>query len=117
MADGRFAGFQRSMSLIKAMASGEAVGISVDREVGENWGNLKFIAAANLNPSDHSFLSGVPMTEQILKISSISELPGKSGRNVYNSAMMHPTAHMSIGAEYMVERRRTSGALYQRVDT
>ena len=73
------------------MASGEAVGISVEREVGENCGNLKFIAAANLNPSDHSFLSGVPITEQILNISSISELPGNSGRNVYSSAMMQPT--------------------------
>ena len=91
MADGRSAGFQRSISLIKAMASGEAVGISVEREVGENCGNLKFIAAANLNPSDHSFLSGVPITEQILNISSISELPGNSGRNVYSSAMIQPT--------------------------
>ena len=99
------------------MASGEAVGINVESEVGENWGNLKFIAAANLNPSDHSFLSGVPMTEHILNISSISELPGNSGRKVYSSAMMQPTAHMSMGAEYIVERSRTSGARYQRVDT
>ena len=117
MADGRFAGFQRIISLINAMASGEAVGISVEREVGENCGNLKFIAAANLNPSDHSFLSGVPMTEQILNISSISELPGNKGRNVYSSAMIQPTAQMSMGAEYIVERSRTSGARYHRVET
>ena len=30
-------------------------------------------------PSGQSLLSGVPSTEQILKISSISELPGNSG--------------------------------------
>ena len=44
------------------MASGEALGINVDKGVAENWGNLKFIAAANLKPSGHSLLSGVPIT-------------------------------------------------------
>ena len=34
-------------------------------------------------PSGHSRLSGVPRTEQILNISSISELPGKRGLNQY----------------------------------
>ena len=91
------AGFHLSMSVMRPMASGEALGIKVAREVGENCGNLKFMAAASLNPSGQSRLSGVPMTEQILNTSSISELPGKSGRNVYNSAMMQPTAQMSIG--------------------
>ncbi len=39
---------------------------------------------------------GVPRTEQILKISSISEFPGNNGLKVYSSAMMQPTALMSI---------------------
>lgn len=40
---------------------------------------------------------GVPNTWQILKIVSISLAPGKSGRRVYTSAMMQPTAQMSMG--------------------
>lgn len=40
---------------------------------------------------------GVPSTWQILKIVSISLAPGKSGRSVYTSAMMQPTAQMSMG--------------------
>ena len=50
-----------------------------DSAVGVNCGNLKFILWASLNPSGHSLLSGVPNIEQILKISSISELPGNRG--------------------------------------
>ena len=61
------------------MASLDAVGIIDASGVALNCGNLKFIPAANLNPSGQSLLSGVPRTEQILKISSISELPGKRG--------------------------------------
>ena len=49
------------------------------RAVAVNWGNLKFMLAASLWPSGHSLESGVPSTEQILNISSISELPGNSG--------------------------------------
>ena len=67
------------MSVIRAMASLDALGISEARGVTENWGNLKFIPAASLKPSAHSLVSGVPNTEQILKISSISEFPGKRG--------------------------------------
>ena len=52
----------RSISVISAMASCEALGIKVDSGVAENCGNLKFIAAANLNPSPQSLLSGVPIT-------------------------------------------------------
>jgi len=33
---------------------------------------------------------------------------------VYNSAMIHPMANMSIGELYEVERKRTSGARYLR---
>lgn len=44
----------------------------------------------------HTF-DGVPRTLQILKISSISLLPGNSGLSVYSSAMMQPTAQMSMG--------------------
>ena len=57
----------------------DAVGIIDARGVAENCGNLKFIPAASLNPSGQSLLSGVPRTEHILKISSISEFPGKRG--------------------------------------
>ena len=67
------------MSVIKAIASFDAVGIIDASGVGENWGNLKFIPAASLKPSGQSRLSGVPNTEQILNISSISEFPGNSG--------------------------------------
>ena len=52
----------RSISVISAIASCEALGIRVDSGVAENCGNLKFIAAANLNPSPQSLLSGVPIT-------------------------------------------------------
>ena len=92
---GLFAGFHRIMSVMSWMASLEALGMRVARGVAVNCGNLKFMAAASLKPSPHSRLSGVPKTEQILKISSISELPGKSGRKVYSSAMMQPTALQS----------------------
>ena len=44
----------------------------------------------------HTF-DGVPRTLHTLKISSISLLPGNSGLSVYSSAMMQPTAQMSIG--------------------
>ena len=40
---------------------------------------------------------GVPRTASILNIVSISLLPGKSGLSMYNSAIMQPTAHTSIG--------------------
>ena len=91
-ADGLLAGFHRSMSVMSWMASFDPLGMRVASGVAVNCGNLKFMAAASLKPSPHSRLSGVPSTEQILNISSISEFPGKSGRNVYSSAMMHPTA-------------------------
>ena len=85
-----------NISVISAIASFEAVGMMEERGVAENWGNLKFIPAASLKPkhghwfkrristlsykpSGQSLLSGVPRTEQILKISSISEFPGNSG--------------------------------------
>lgn len=42
-------------------------------------------------------LAGVPSTDVTLNISSTSLLPGNSGLSVYNSAIIHPTAHMSIG--------------------
>ena len=47
-------------------------------------------------PTSFTFL-GVPSTWQILKIVSISLAPGKSGRRVYTSAMIQPTAQMSMG--------------------
>jgi hypothetical protein len=75
--------FSAEMELCKIgpslMASREALGIMLKSGVGENCGNLKFMAAASRKPSGQSRLSGVPRTEQILNISSISEFPGKSG--------------------------------------
>ena len=68
-----------NISVISAIASFDAVGMIEAKGVAENWGNLKFILAASLKPSGQSLLSGVPNTEQILKISSISELPGNRG--------------------------------------
>ena len=70
------------MSVIRAIASFDAFGMRVARGVAENCGNLKFIPAASLNPSGHSLVSGVPSTEQILKISSISEFPGNKGLEI-----------------------------------
>ena len=67
------------MSVIRATASLDAVGMMEASGVAVNWGNLKFMLAANLCPSGHSLESGVPSTEQILNISSISELPGNRG--------------------------------------
>ena len=67
------------MSVIRATASFEAVGMMEARGVAVNCGNLKFMLAASLWPSGHSLESGVPSTEQILNISSISELPGNRG--------------------------------------
>jgi len=42
-------------------------------------------------------LSGVPIIEHILNISSISLVPGNNGLNVYSSAIIQPMAHISIG--------------------
>ena len=70
------------MSVIRAIASFDAFGMRVASGVAENCGNLKFIPAASLNPSGHSLVSGVPSTEQILKISSISEFPGNKGLEI-----------------------------------
>lgn len=57
----------------------------------------KLLALANrpLIPSITFF--GVPNSWQILKMVSISLAPGKSGLRVYTSAMMQPTAQMSMG--------------------
>ena len=42
-------------------------------------------------------------------------LPGKSGSCFRNSAMMHPTAHMSTDALYFALPSSSSGARYQSV--
>jgi hypothetical protein len=54
---------------------------------------------------------------KILKISSISESPGKSGLRVHISAKMQPTDHMSTPVEYWRPPRRISGARYHKVTT
>lgn len=53
----------------------------------------------------------------ILKISSISESPGKMGLRVHISAKIHPTDHMSTPVEYCRPPRRISGARYHSVTT
>lgn len=65
----------------------------------------------NLRTRVLTFL-GVPKTWQILKISSTSLVPGKSGLNVYSSAIILPTAHISMGELYTEDLNKTSGARY-----
>lgn len=57
---------------------------------------------------------------RILKISSScinSEVPGKRGALVNNSAKKHPTDHISMEVVYSLEPNKSSGALYQSVTT
>lgn len=54
---------------------------------------------------------------KILKISSISESPGKRGLRVHISAKMQPTDHMSTPVEYCRPPRRISGDRYHNVTT
>jgi hypothetical protein len=54
---------------------------------------------------------------KILKISSISESPGKRGFRVHISAKMAPTDHMSTPVEYCLPPKRISGARYHNVTT
>lgn len=65
----------------------------------------------NLGTSILTFL-GVPKTWQILKISSTSLVPGKSGLSVYSSAIILPTAHTSMGELQAEDLNKTSGARY-----
>lgn len=94
---GLFIGFHCNISSMSMTASSLAFGIKIANDVRVKFGNLKFIAAAIWYPSGQSSLSGVPITEHILNISSISLLPGNKGLNVYSSAIIQPTAQMSIG--------------------
>lgn len=54
---------------------------------------------------------------KILKISSISESPGKRGLRVHISAKMQPTDHMSTPVEYCRPPSRISGDRYHSVTT
>src|SRR5580692_12459134 len=54
---------------------------------------------------------------KILKISSISESPGKSGFRVHISAKMQPTDHISTPVEYCRPPSKISGARYHSVTT
>jgi len=49
--------------------------------------------------------------------SSISDLPGKSGFFMRNSAKIQPTDHMSIDVLYSLAPSRSSGARYHNVTT
>lgn len=51
----------------------------------------------NKVPSGHSYSVGVPITEQILINWSLSETPGNNGQSLYNSAIIQPTANISMG--------------------
>lgn len=62
--------------------------------------------------------SSIETTDRkILKISSISESPGKSGFRVHISAKMQPIDHMSTPVEYCRPPSRISGARYHNVTT
>ena len=52
---------------------------------------------------------------KMLKSSSISESPWKSGLLVAISAKMHPILHISTPVEYRGAASNTSGARYQSV--
>lgn len=54
---------------------------------------------------------------KILKISSISESPGKSGLRVHISAKIAPTDHISTPVEYWRPPKRISGERYHNVTT
>lgn len=56
------------------------------------------LSHTRLSPSAHIALFGVPIIWQTRWIISDSLLPGKRGRNMTSSAMIHPTAKMSTGA-------------------
>lgn len=60
---------------------------------------------------------GSPKVSQILYTWSISLTPGKSGLRFSISAKIVPSAHMSTGGPYSVDRSRTSGARYHLVET
>ena len=49
--------------------------------------------------------------------SSLSLFPGNKGFMSKNSPKMQPTDHASIGVEYSLMPRRSSGARYHRVTT
>ena len=57
------------------------------------------------------------MSLKIFRTSSSFVDPGKRGRPVYISAMMHPTDQISIEVEYVRDPRSTSGARYHSVTT
>ena len=63
-----FYGLYLNIYDIKSIASLLAVGINVFKDYGLCLGNLKPTVAANLYPSGHSSLLGVPITEHILTI-------------------------------------------------
>ena len=54
---------------------------------------------------------------KILKISSISESPGKRGRQVHISAKIQPMDQTSTPVEYWRPPRRISGERYHSVTT
>ena len=66
---------------MSSTASGDAEVRILERGVGEKEGKRRFIAPASLRPSGHVACVGVPITEQILWISSASLDPAGGGSN------------------------------------
>ena len=58
---------------------------------------------------------GLPMRSVINYICSSSEVAGRRGFLVINSASIHPTDHTSMAVLYLFQERITSGALYHLV--
>ena len=94
---GRSSGSYFMRSVMSSTASAEALGMICASGVGTNCGKRKDMLPASRSPSPHVRAVGEPSTEQILYISSASDVPGKSGRRVKSSARMQPHAHWSIG--------------------
>ena len=65
----------------------------------------------------HDRSEGVPISLKIFWSWSSLVVPGKSGRPVYISAIMHPADQMSMLVLYVLLPSRTSGARYHSVTT
>lgn len=70
------------------------------------------MAFASFIPSGQVCAVGVPITALIFINMSASLDPGNNGRNMHSSAMIAPTAQLSVGELYVVDRNNTSGARY-----
>jgi len=74
------------------------------------------VTRSTCTPTNHGNTRQQPTLNMRLS-SSISDLPGKSGFFMRNSAKMQPTDHISMGVLYSFSPRRSSGARYHSVTT